>query len=119
MKQQPHPENSDITLIGILAALGDPVRLSIMAALMGGEEKGSSEFDCKVANSTLSHHIKQLREAGLIQHRKEGTRCFVSLRPDIGMLYPGLLESVVKFAPEEAQPDPASLGDGDRHHELG
>ena len=47
MKQQPHPENSDITLIGILAALGDPVRLSIMAALMGGEEKGSSELDRK------------------------------------------------------------------------
>ena len=119
MKQQPHPEISDITLIGILAALGDPVRLMIVAALMGGEEKGSSEFDCKVANSTLSHHIKQLREAGLIVHRKEGTRCFVSLRPDIETRYPGLLESVVKFAPEEAQQDPASLGDGDRHHKLG
>ena len=105
MKQQPHPEKTEITLIGVLTALGDPVRLSIIASLMDGEEKGSSEFDCKVASSTLSHHIKQLREAGLIVHRKEGTRCFVSLRPDIGALYPGLLESVVKFAPEEAEQD--------------
>ena len=102
MKQQPHPEKSEITLIGVLAALGDPVRLNIVATLIEDGEKGSSEFDCKVANSTLSHHIKQLREAGLIVHRKEGTRCFVSLRPDIESLYPGLLQSVLKFAPEEA-----------------
>jgi len=102
LRQQPHPDKSEITLIGVLAALGDPVRLAIVAELMADGEKGSSEFDCKVANSTLSHHIKQLREAGLIQHRKEGTRCFVSLRPDIEGLFPGLLQSVVKFAPEEA-----------------
>jgi len=102
VKQQPHPDNSEITLIGVLAALGDPVRLYIVASLLGGGEKGSSEFDCKVANSTLSHHIKQLREAGLIVHRKEGTRCFVSLRPDVETLFPGLLQSVVKFAPEDA-----------------
>ena len=102
MKQQPHPEKSDITLIGVLAALGDPVRLNIVASLIAHGEKGSSEFDCKVANSTLSHHIKQLREAGLIVHRKEGTRCYVALRPDIEALFPGLLGSVLKFAPEEA-----------------
>ena len=100
MKQQPHPDKSEISLIGILAALGDPVRLSIIASLRTEGEKGSSEFDCKVAHSTLSHHIKQLREAGLIHHRKEGTRCFVSLRPDVEVLYPGLLDSVIKFAPE-------------------
>ncbi len=98
MKQHPHPDVNDINLIGVLAALGDPVRLHIVTTLLEEGEKGSTEFDCQVANSTLSHHIKQLREAGIVSHRKEGTRCFVSLRPDIEEKFPGLLDSVLKFA---------------------
>src|SRR3546814_15252114 len=69
---------------------------------MEGGERGSTEFDCKVAGSTLSHHIKQLREAGILQHRKEGTRCFVSLRPELEQVFPGLLELVLRFAPKDA-----------------
>ncbi|WP_448953657.1 ArsR/SmtB family transcription factor [Labrys neptuniae] len=98
MKQHPHPDVNDINLIGVLAALGDPVRLRIVTALIEEGEKGSTEFDCQVANSTLSHHIKQLREAGIVNHRKEGTRCFVALRPDVEEKFPGLLGSVLKFA---------------------
>jgi DNA-binding transcriptional ArsR family regulator len=98
MKQHPHPEVNEISLIEVLAALGDPVRLGIVNTLMVEGEKGSTDFACEIANSTLSHHIKQLREAGIVIHRKEGTRCFVSLRPDIEERFPGLLNSVVKFA---------------------
>ncbi|CAM5771058.1 hypothetical protein LMIY3S_03381 [Labrys miyagiensis] len=98
MKQHPHPDVNEISLIGVLAALGDPVRLSIVSALVAEGEKGSTDFACDVANSTLSHHIKQLREAGVVVHRKEGTRCFVALRPEIERKFPGLLESVLKFA---------------------
>ncbi|MGJ4857089.1 ArsR/SmtB family transcription factor [Labrys sp. La1] len=98
MKQHPHPDVNNINLIGVLAALGDPVRLHIVTTLLAEGEKGSTEFDCQVANSTLSHHIKQLREAGVVSHRKEGTRCFVALRPDIDEKFPGLLQSVLKFA---------------------
>jgi len=98
VKQHPHPDVNEISLIGVLAALGDPVRLSIVSALVAEGEKGSTDFACDVANSTLSHHIKQLREAGVVVHRKEGTRCFVALRPEIERKFPGLLESVLKFA---------------------
>lgn len=97
MKQQPHPEIGAITLTGVLAALGDPVRLDMVAALVGGE-RGSSEFDCGVGNSTRSHHIRTLREAGIIRHRKDGTRCFVSIRPELDELFPGLLASVLACA---------------------
>ena len=98
MKQHPHPSVKEINLIGVLAALGDPVRLNIVVTLIREGEKGSTEFDCNIANSTLSHHIKQLREAGLVLHRKEGTRCFVALRPEIEERFPGLLQSVLQFA---------------------
>src|SRR5215813_5042381 len=99
MKQQPHPEPDEITLTGVLSALGDPVRLSIVASLAKGE-RGSSDFDCNVASSTLSHHVKALREAGILHHRKEGTRCFVSLRPDLEMRFPGLMQTILRLAQE-------------------
>jgi DNA-binding transcriptional ArsR family regulator len=58
--------------------------------------------DCNIANSTLSHHLKVLRLAGVIQHRKEGTRCFVSLRPDLETAFPGLLASILRFGETDA-----------------
>lgn len=100
MRQHPHPPIGKITLTEVLAALSDPVRLEIVAALRDSGERGSTEFGCKVSSSTLSHHIRQLREAGVLQHRKEGTRCFVSLRPELEKKFPGLLDSVLRFAPK-------------------
>jgi DNA-binding transcriptional ArsR family regulator len=93
----PHPKTAQITLERVLHALSDPLRLSIVADLSGGEERGSSAFECGVANSTLSHHLKVLRLAGVISHRKDGTRCFVALRPDLEHTFPGLVASILRF----------------------
>lgn len=96
MKDFEHPKRKDIKLTKVLAALGDPIRLSIIERLSRAqEEMNFSEFECKVGKATLSHHLKTLRLAGLITHRREGTRCYVSLREDINHLYPGLLESIL------------------------
>jgi DNA-binding transcriptional ArsR family regulator len=95
MKQLDHPEISQIGLAEVLAALGDPVRLEIVRSLRQGE-RSASAFECNLANSTRSHHLKVLREAGIIAHRKEGTRCFVALRPELEARFPGLLESVLE-----------------------
>lgn len=105
MRQLDHPKAEEISLTAVLGALSDPVRLSIVRSLSSGRECSSSAFDCAVANSTLSHHLKVLRLAGVIQHRKEGTRCFVSLRPDLEAAFPGLLASILRFheAPEAAE----------------
>lgn len=96
-RQLPHPSPGEITLARVLHALSDPVRLAVAADLAGGQERGSSEFECGVAESTLSHHLKVLRLAGVIKHRKEGTRCFVALRPELEETFPGLLGSILKF----------------------
>jgi DNA-binding transcriptional ArsR family regulator len=95
-KQLAHPSPKEITLARVLHALSDPVRLSVVADLADGMERGFGELDCAVAESTLSHHLKVLRLAGVIVHRKEGTRCFVTLRPELEKTFPGLLATILR-----------------------
>ena len=101
MTQEPyqHPLIAEVSLSEVLHALSDPVRLSILCALTPGRESAWSGFMANMAASTLSHHMKVLRNAGLIVHRKDGTRCLVSLRPDLSDRFPGLVETVLRLAP--------------------
>jgi DNA-binding transcriptional ArsR family regulator len=101
VRQYHHPKEDEITLTKVLAALSDPVRLSIVSALAHKGECGWSGFDTCVSNSTLSHHMKVLREAGVICNRGDGTRCIVSLRPELEHNFPGLLTSILDFAARE------------------
>lgn len=102
MAQDPyvHPPIEAVTLPEVLHALSDPLRLSIVSRLRGGE-RGWSEFECSVSPSTLSHHMKVLRLAGLIRNRREGTRCQVSLRAEVEERFPGLLATVTRLAEDE------------------
>lgn len=95
----PHPPIEGISLADVLHALSDPLRLSILQTLAGTGEVAWSAFGGGVAPSTLSHHMKVLRNAGLISNRRDGTRCFVSSRPEASERFPGLLEAVLKLAP--------------------
>jgi DNA-binding transcriptional ArsR family regulator len=57
-----------------------------------------------VSKSTLTHHLKVLREAGLTRTRSEGVQRLVSLRQDdIEGRFPGLLECVLAHAEDSAQ----------------
>jgi DNA-binding transcriptional ArsR family regulator len=97
-----HPQCEDISLVGLLYALGDPVRLQIVQRLAETGALTCSDLDCAVAKSTMSHHFKILRESGLVFTRKEGTQHINTLRSDeIDKLYPGLL-AVVLTAPVAA-----------------
>jgi DNA-binding transcriptional ArsR family regulator len=100
-----HPQCEDISLVGILYALGDPVRLQIVRQLAAAGELTCSELDCAVAKSTMSHHFKILREAGIVLTRKEGTQHINSLRTaEIDRLYPGLLDVVLRFSRSDSLP---------------
>ena len=92
-----HPPIAAVTLPEVLHALSDPLRLSIVASLREGEERAWGGFCAPVAASTLSHHMRVLREAGLIRTRRDGTRCQVSLRPEIEERFPGLLATVLRL----------------------
>ena len=99
MKLLYHPNKKDISLAGVLYALGDPVRLEIVKQLAQKGELSCAALAIPVAKSTLSHHFKVLREAGVLYCRKEGTQHMNSLRrEDLDDRFPGLLDAVLQAA---------------------
>ncbi|WP_170221079.1 ArsR/SmtB family transcription factor [Amycolatopsis cihanbeyliensis] len=96
MRDAKHPATAEISLTRVLAALSDPIRLGLVHLLADGEERAWSELRVPVAKSTLSHHLKVLRDAGVTRTRQEGTRCFVRLRAnDLRGRFPGLLDALL------------------------
>ncbi|MBF2003121.1 MAG: helix-turn-helix transcriptional regulator [Synechococcales cyanobacterium C42_A2020_086] len=92
-----HPDSKAISLAGVLYALGDPVRLEIVRRLAEQPELPCAAFDCAVPRSTMSHHFRVLREAGVLYCRKEGTQHLNSLRRrELDELFPGLLDVVLR-----------------------
>lgn len=82
----------------MLAALGDPIRLAIVRALAesGGAGRPCGSFGLPVSKSTLTHHFRVLREAGIIEQRECGTRRLTALRrAQLEARYPGLLDCVL------------------------
>ena len=100
-----HPNREDISLPTVLYALSDPIRLEIVAALARGGEAACETIGLDVPRSTMSHHYKVLREAGVVRKRIVGTQHFMSLRrEDLDALFPGLLEAVIGAAVTETNP---------------
>lgn len=109
----PHPQSDQITLAGVLAALGDPTRLSIVGRLARRNDicMTCSQFLEIAPKTSLSYHLAKLREAGVIRVEPRGTSRFVSLRrEDLEGRFPGVLDSIlataVTLVPEqEMRPD--------------
>src|ERR671927_1189232 len=95
-----HPPVEDLELPSVLHALSDPIRLRIVRDLAEGGACNCGTFAVPVAKSTLSHHLRVLREAGLTLTEPSGTQRVVSLRrADIDARFPGLLDAVLGAAP--------------------
>jgi DNA-binding transcriptional ArsR family regulator len=106
-----HPDRGDLQLTAVLHALSDRTRLTIVHTLDRSAEKACGTFPVEVAPSTLTHHFRILREAGLIRQREDGARRWTMLRADdIESRFPGLLGSVLRShhpapgEPEEQHP---------------
>ncbi|MCF2435272.1 helix-turn-helix domain-containing protein [Streptomyces thinghirensis] len=73
MRHYFHPEIEDVCLPDVLFALSDATRLGIAVALADGAERTAGELGGSLAKSTMTHHLKVLREAGTLRVRSEGT----------------------------------------------
>jgi DNA-binding transcriptional ArsR family regulator len=98
-----HPTTEELELPTVLHALSDPIRLRIVRELSQHGACNCGTFAVPVAKSTLSHHLRVLREAGLTLTEPTGTQRVVSLRrADLDARFPGLLDAVLAAAPAAA-----------------
>jgi len=76
--------------VKVYKALGEPTRLKIAMLLNAQRDQCCMDIGNKlesVAGSTLSHHLKQLTECGLLEQRKEGTYIYYSINRDVAGKY--------------------------------
>jgi DNA-binding transcriptional ArsR family regulator len=98
------PAAADFQLPRILAALADPNRLAAVRYVARNGDcwcgQVREEAMLPMTKSTFSHHLRLLREAGVIAKRIEGTKGFMRLRKeDLDARFPGLMDSVINAAP--------------------
>ncbi|MFE5331188.1 ArsR/SmtB family transcription factor [Embleya sp. NPDC056575] len=101
MREVSQPTREAIRLVDVLRALGDPVRLELVQRLdrTGPDNCSAAGEELDVHQTTLSHHYRVLREAGVTWTTIEGrTRLVRVRRDDLDDLFPGLLDSVLAGA---------------------
>jgi len=99
-----HPARDELELEAVLHALSDPQRLLIVRCLAEDPlPRRCGSFAVCVTKSTLTHHFRVLREAGVISQQEEGTaRLNVLRREDLDARFPGLLDAILAVAPAAA-----------------
>jgi ArsR family transcriptional regulator, arsenate/arsenite/antimonite-responsive transcriptional repressor len=75
-------------LANTLKALGDPVRLRLVALIAAQKRVCVCELTphFQLSGATISHHLKVLREAGLIDSERKGTWVHYWVRPEAATL---------------------------------
>jgi DNA-binding transcriptional ArsR family regulator len=82
--------------VRLLAALADPTRLAIIRQL-AENETCACDFTatCDVGQPTVSHHLRVLREAGLVVSERRGQWIFYSIAPGVAERLGGIARSLV------------------------
>ncbi|TMR11128.1 helix-turn-helix transcriptional regulator [Nonomuraea turkmeniaca] len=86
LAREPLAEDQAVGLARAFKALGDPVRLRIVS-LVAGHEGGeacvcdlTASFD--LAQPTISHHLKVLKDVGLLTSERRGSWVYYRIVPD-------------------------------------
>ena len=83
--REPIGETTATGLAQVFKALGDPVRLRLLPLI--GAHRGGEVCVCDLTTAfdltqpTISHHLKVLREAGIITSERRGTWVYYRLVP--------------------------------------
>ncbi|MFE6776600.1 ArsR/SmtB family transcription factor [Streptomyces sp. NPDC057702] len=97
----PEPTVAELRLETVLGALSDPLRLFIVRKLLLESERfdhSCSWLGIDRPKSSLTHHYKALREAGVIRQRQYGLERRSHVRvADLNTRFPGLLDLVAAW----------------------
>jgi ArsR family transcriptional regulator len=83
--------------VQLLHALADPTRLEIVRQLAASSEVCACDFTdcCGVSQPTVSHHLKVLREAGMVSGERRGTWIYYRLQPGVAERLDAIARSLV------------------------
>ncbi|AHF78730.1 ArsR family transcriptional regulator [Sodalis praecaptivus] len=96
MRPFKHPNVNEFSLGRVLYALSDPLRLEIVRRLACVDAASCGELDGGRPKSSVSHHFRVLRDAGLVHTQNFGTTHMNTLRKDdLDCRFPGLLEAIL------------------------
>ena len=110
----PVGSDHDDRLADLFAALASPVRLNMLRQLQNETLVCACGFEVQetIAQSTVSHHLRVLREAGIVRADRSGTFVHYSLEPDA---FDRMAALIGNLRPQVARPDSVSRcceGDG-------
>ncbi|MEV6903424.1 ArsR family transcriptional regulator [Amycolatopsis sp. NPDC051372] len=99
----PEPAREELRLEVVLSALSDALRLTIVRKLLLEREAYDHPcgwFELGRPKSSLTHHFKALREAGVLRQRQYGLERRSRVRTeDLDARFPGLLDLVAAWEP--------------------
>jgi ArsR family transcriptional regulator len=85
LAREPMSEDRAAQVVPLLKALADPVRLRLMSLVLSHEGGEACVCDLipvfDLSQPTISHHLKVLHEAGLLDREKRGTWVYYQARP--------------------------------------
>jgi ArsR family transcriptional regulator len=101
--RDPLSEAQSVELARVFKAIGDPVRLRLLSMI--GSHAGGEACVCDLTGTfeltgpTISHHLKVLRESGLISGERRGTWVYYRVEPEVlarlsAVLVPGEFPAV-------------------------
>jgi len=96
MEALSHPARGEIDIQEVLKALAEPVRLDIVRYLSRNGPCACSSIDVGLTKQNLAHHLRTLRDAGIVKTEPNGRFRVSSLRrEDLDARFPGLLDGVL------------------------
>lgn len=88
----------------LLHALADPARLAIVRQLATDGQVCACDFAAcnDLAQPTVSHHLRVLREAGVVRGERRGTWIWYALEPDVSERLRALAGELLPAGPRPA-----------------
>ena len=91
LMRQPLTEDQSVDLARVFKALADPVRLRLLSLI--ASHGGGEACVCDLTGPTISHHLKVLREAGVIDGQRRGTWVYYRVQPAVLQRLSSVLET--------------------------